>query len=132
MNPSVLATLEARWRTQTLALGPTPLDQAEDRLEFFAAAVQLYDQRGWPMPPTLDALREQLRSIEFAVVRREDDVTRTYRGSDDSLYGFSDGRGNDRRFAFQKPPGPTCRRRSRPRACRPSRCCNGPATATAR
>jgi hypothetical protein len=95
-----VGAMQHHWRRQILALSPTPLDQAEDRLEFFAAAVQLYDQRGWPMPDSIDTMRDQLRSIEFAVVHKEDDITRTFASSDESMFAWRDPAGQSGAFTF--------------------------------
>ena len=90
-----LEPMEARWRVFIRDLKPGPLDDAGDRLRFLAASLRYLDSQDQPMPRTLNALRDLLQRIGFAVQRTEDGVQTTLRASDARHFSFvaSTGRG---------------------------------------
>ncbi len=98
-----LMGLEDQWRGFALSHQPDPINTTASRLEFLGVALRFLQERGEPMPDSLDQLRENLQARRFRVTRSSHGLTQEVHASDNDLFGFPRGNGSTGRFLLLAP-----------------------------
>ena len=98
------SAFEQAWRRFMDAIEPDPVSTATERVEFLAEGLRRLRVMRRPAPESIEALRDELRTIRFTLDRNDHGVPRTLDSTDDNLFEPPE----------VPPPDPRVRRRPPP------------------